>query len=302
MPVFSRFLYYFMAVAQHGSIRKASEDLRIAASAVDRQLLQGEKMLGTPLFERLPTGLRLTATGELFLTAGRRWVRDLDSLMVQIDDMKGLRRGKVDVLIPDALTKGFMPELIGVLRQTHPGILVNTHVRDNQDIGALLVEGGADFALMLDPGNLRQLVVRSHAEFPLGFISPPGHPITQCSPARFSLCAQFPMVLPAPPLALRRQIKLLEIETEITLTPVASANNIQMIKSLVLSGAGVGILSYLDVMHEVKSEEIAFTPIFHRNLSPLTLALCADRSRQLSAAARLIILEIEKIFLSGVNI
>lgn len=85
MPVFSRFLRYFMSVAQHGSIRKASDELHIAASAIDRQILQGERTLDTLLFERLPTGLRLTAAGELLLTACNRWSRDMNTVRTQID-------------------------------------------------------------------------------------------------------------------------------------------------------------------------------------------------------------------------
>lgn len=258
MPVFARFLRYFMAVAHHGSIRKASDELRIAASAIDRQLLQGEQTLGTPLFERLPTGLRLTATGELFLTAARRWTRDLDNLRVQIDDLKGLRRGQVDLLIPDALTKGFIPHLMAQLRETHPGIVIRVLVRNTRDIGALLMDGAADFALQLDPGTSRELIVHAHATFPVGFISLPGHPITLQKEARFSLCAEFPMVVPASPLALRRQLDLLEIETDIKPQAVASADNIQMIKSLVSSGVGIGILSYLDVLDEVKKAGAGF--------------------------------------------
>jgi DNA-binding transcriptional LysR family regulator len=69
-----------------------------------------------------------------------------------------------------------------------------------------------------------------------------------------------------------------------------------MIKSMVLEGAGVGILSYLDAYDEVQKGQLAFTPITNRKLPPLTLALCVDRSRQLSTAARFIITEIENFF------
>ena len=66
---FSRFTRYFRVVAGAGSIRRASEELNVSASAIDRQLLRAEEELQTPLFERLPTGLRLTAAGELLMAA-----------------------------------------------------------------------------------------------------------------------------------------------------------------------------------------------------------------------------------------
>lgn len=297
MPVFSRFLRYFMAVAQHGSIRKASDELHIAASAIDRQILQGEKLLGTLLFERLPTGLRLTTAGELLLTSCRHWSRDLNTLKIQIDNLKGLRQGTADILIPDALTKGFLPVLLGRLRESHPGILVSVHVRKSQNMGELLVKGHADFALMFNPSHMRELTVRAHKEIPLGFISLPSHPVAALSEARFSVAAEYPVIVPSPPLALWRPIGLLEAETGIEIAAVARADNIQMIKSLVLEGTGIGILSYLDAYDEVQKKQLAFTPIVHKKLTPLSLALCVDRSRQLSTAARFIISEIENFFL-----
>ncbi|WP_264996623.1 helix-turn-helix domain-containing protein, partial [Komagataeibacter intermedius] len=80
MQPFSRFLVYFLAVARHRSIRKAAESLHIAGSAINRHILLGEKQLQTPLFERLPSGMRLTAAGELLYGCARRWVKDLDDL------------------------------------------------------------------------------------------------------------------------------------------------------------------------------------------------------------------------------
>ena len=62
-----RFLSYVDEVARVGSIRQAADRLHIAPSAVNRRILDIEEELGTPLFERLPRGVRLTAAGELFV-------------------------------------------------------------------------------------------------------------------------------------------------------------------------------------------------------------------------------------------
>jgi molybdenum-dependent DNA-binding transcriptional regulator ModE len=59
-------------VARAGSIRKAADRLRIASTALNRSILNVEKELGTPLFERLPRGVRLTAAGEVLIATIRR--------------------------------------------------------------------------------------------------------------------------------------------------------------------------------------------------------------------------------------
>ena len=75
MAPFSRFLRYFMTVARLGSIRRAAEELHIAASAIDRQILLGEEQLEVKLFERHPAGLRLTTAGEFLLHAAGKHAR-----------------------------------------------------------------------------------------------------------------------------------------------------------------------------------------------------------------------------------
>ena len=56
-------ILYFDKVRRCGSFREAARSLNVASSAVNRQILKLEEELGTPLFERLPSGLRLTAAG-----------------------------------------------------------------------------------------------------------------------------------------------------------------------------------------------------------------------------------------------
>ena len=51
-------LKYFSEVAARGSIRKAADNLNVASSAVNRQVLKLEEELGVLLFERVPGGVR----------------------------------------------------------------------------------------------------------------------------------------------------------------------------------------------------------------------------------------------------
>lgn len=59
-------LRYFTIVARSGGIRAASELLRVAASAVSRQIQQLEHQVGRPLFERHTRRMRLTEAGEIY--------------------------------------------------------------------------------------------------------------------------------------------------------------------------------------------------------------------------------------------
>ncbi len=289
MAPFSRFLRYFIAVARAGSIRKASEELHISASSIDRQILLGEEQLGVKLFERHRAGLRLTTAGEFMLDAARKWTREFATVCVCLEDLRGLRRGVVHIAIIEALTKGFVPRTIQRLTTEHPFIHTQITVLDNDQVTAAITSGEVDFGIMLNPRTSRDLMVREYAEVRLGLVTQASHPLACKRSIRFSVCAEQPIVAPAQPLALCEQIRALEVATGVTLNAVAESDNIQMIKSLVTQGLGLGVLTWLDVADEVQRGELAFIPLSHASLQPLTLAVCIDPARQLSAAARLLL-------------
>jgi molybdate transport repressor ModE-like protein len=55
---------YFLAVARGGSVRAAAERLGVNHSTVLRRIAQLEELLGAKMFEKLPSGYRLTDGGE----------------------------------------------------------------------------------------------------------------------------------------------------------------------------------------------------------------------------------------------
>ncbi|MEB0042577.1 LysR family transcriptional regulator [Pseudomonas sp. MH10] len=74
-----RHLRYFIAVAEHKSIRLASERIHVTQPAVSRQIHDLEKELGLALFDRHPRGLTLTTAGQSFLVDVRKLMTDLEA-------------------------------------------------------------------------------------------------------------------------------------------------------------------------------------------------------------------------------
>lgn len=296
MPAFSRFLRYFMAVGRLGSIRKAAEELNISASAIDRQILNVEADIDMPLFERLPTGLRLTAAGEIMMAAGMKWHKNLVDVRAQIADLRGLKRGHVDIAIIDALAKGYIPAAIRSIQSRYPGITIGVKVQENDAVRASIARGEVDFGILFEPRSVRDLTVRAFVEVVLGFLTPAGHPFATQREARFSASFGSPLIVPAEPLAVCQQITVLEGVNGVVLDRAVSSDNIQMITSLVLQGAGIGILTSLDVITEVRRGLLSFTKISDPILRPMTLALCTATARTPSYAATIVLGEIENGF------
>jgi len=296
MPAFSRFLRYFVVVGRFGSIRRAAEELNVSASAIDRQILNVEADLGMPLFERLPTGLRLTAAGEVLMAAGTRWQKNLADVRAQIEDLRGLKRGHVEIAVIDALSKGHIPGVIHSIQARYPGITVGIRVQGNDVVRRLVADGEVDLGIMFEPQSYRDLTVRAFVDVVLGLIAPPDHALAQHRETRFSICAGVPVIVPSRPLAVSQQIEVLEATNGIALDRRATSDNIQMIVSLVLQGVGIGVLTSLDVATEVQRGLLSFSRLSDPVLRPMTLALCTASARTPSHAAGIVLGELEAGF------
>jgi DNA-binding transcriptional LysR family regulator len=296
MPAFSRFLRYFVVVGRLGSIRRAAEELNVSASAIDRQILNVEADLGMPLFERLPTGLRLTAAGEVLMAAGGRWQKNLADVRAQIEDLRGLKRGHVEIAVIDALAKGHLPGVIHAIQARYPGITVGIRVQGNAIVRRMVADGEVDLGIMFEPQSYRDLTVRAFVDVVLGIIAPPAHPLARHRETRFSTCAGMPVIVPTRPLAVSQQIEVLEATNGVALDRRATSDNIQMIVSLVLQGVGIGILTSLDVATEVQRGLLSFTRLTDPVLRPMTLALCTAGARTPSHAAGIVLGELESGF------
>ena len=111
-------LRYFVEVARCGSVRRASEKLYVAASAVNRQILKLEDELGTELFDRIPNGMRLNAAGERLLRHVQTTLHDFQVTRSELDALKGDRTGHVKVASMDSLFVDVLPSAIESFRSS----------------------------------------------------------------------------------------------------------------------------------------------------------------------------------------
>lgn len=289
MSPFSRFAHYFMEVARSGSLRRAAEKLHISASAINRQILQAEASFGTPLFERLPEGLRMTTAGELLYDNLLRWQKEFRVTQQKFDELQGLKRGTVNVGMVQALAEGsFAAALAEIINQCEWLELV-LQVDDSQSISDRVRQADIDFGLILDPEGQAGLNVLAFIEMEVGVVLPPAHPFAAASAISLGELSDERHILPGAPLMVHDRVAMLYRHYDFSPPNTVSCNDIRLIKSLVLKGGGVTVLSLLDVQDEVNNGSLAFVPLRNKLLRPLTLALCTAPSRQLSRPAQMAI-------------
>ena len=65
-------------------------------------MLRLERELGTRIFDRLPSGMRLTPAGELLLQHVRGTLQNFDKLLAEMDGLQGIRSGHVTLAALDS--------------------------------------------------------------------------------------------------------------------------------------------------------------------------------------------------------
>ncbi|SFG89014.1 DNA-binding transcriptional regulator, LysR family [Methylobacterium gossipiicola] len=255
-----RLLGYLDEVARSGSIRQAAKRLGVASSAVNRQILALEEAMGTPLFERLPRGLRLTAAGEVLMRHVRDTLNDHERMLAQVAALKGLTRGEVTVATMVSIAAGVLPGVIRAFRETHPHIVVKVMVLPAEAIAPALLAGEADLALAYrfppDP-RLRCIAEFEHR---LGAVMAPDHPLNGRYQVRMADCLAHPLVVADRSMTLRTVLEQLVPEGA-SFTPVVETNSLELMKRLAQTSPHITFVNLSDVGEEIRRGVLAFTPL-----------------------------------------
>lgn len=108
---------YFLAVSRGGSVRAAAERLGVNHATVLRRIGQLEGRLGTQMFEKLPSGYRLTAAGHEVLELAEQMEVSSHQLETRVFGRDQGVRGRLRVTMPPPLaTHLLMPHFVEFAR------------------------------------------------------------------------------------------------------------------------------------------------------------------------------------------
>jgi Transcriptional regulator len=256
MSPFSRFAVYFAEVARSGSLRKAAEQLHVSASAINRQILQAEESFGTPLFERLPEGLRMTTAGELLYDDVMRWQREFRVTRQRFDDIQGLKRGNVTAGLVQSLTKGSVADAIADIARQHQWLRLELTVDNSHRISQMIRQSEIDFGLILDPAGQSGLEVLAFAELEMGVVMAADHPLSTRPLLSLSELSHERHIVPGAALVVHERVDALYRKQGLAPENIIACNDIRLIRSLIAQGTGISVLSLLDVMTEVQENQL----------------------------------------------
>lgn len=282
-------LRYFRETASHKSIRKAAEVLGVAPSSVHRQIHQLEEQVGSPLFERRTDGVKLTAAGEAFYHYVQRSQHDLERMLSEIDDLKGMRRGVVSVACEEGLAKDFLPGIVAAYITAYPGVRFSIKILDMPGIVSSVAAGEFDVGIAFNPLTHADLKRLGQVAVEVGAVVLPEHPFAQRTKLRLADLVGEPLIVADGGFTIRNMLDTTAGSSTKHLSIVIETNSFDAMTSFVKSRAGLAVRTRMGIGGELQRNELVFVPISERGFYREMIAAFTQSARPLPVASAIFV-------------
>ena len=284
----SPLMRYICQVAEDGSIRKASEYLHISPSAINRQIINFEELIGAPIFERLPRGMKLTDAGRVIYDIIKDFEKVSAAAVSEVSAIKGKQRGHVSIGTIQTLAGDFFPDFLTRSRQDNPDISFSIFSGNTEEIVRKVVGNELDIGICWEPPEQVPVEKLKVYSMDIGVAMHPLHPLAQEPDLSLQQCRDFPIIFPAGGMEIRKLLDRINVGRKTSISPAITTNAMSLIRSLALSGTGLSVTTLISVANEVASGKLAFKNLRDVGSQHLRLAIFHRQTASLPAAARMV--------------
>ncbi|MCL9773811.1 LysR family transcriptional regulator [Vibrio methylphosphonaticus] len=135
---------YFLAVAKHGNIKRASDELYLSQPSLTSAIKKLESELGAPLFNRLSKGVELTAYGTKFRAYAQEQQEQYFALKHQFNDMQQRQFGKIKIGTGEVWWDNIVKPAVIDYQQQNPASSFHLEFGNNLTLLNHLVQGDID--------------------------------------------------------------------------------------------------------------------------------------------------------------
>jgi DNA-binding transcriptional LysR family regulator len=163
----------FCAVADSGSLNKATEVLHLTQPAITRQIQALEAQLGAVLLRRTPRGVALTPVGEAILPHARAALAAVRMCQRLAAEASAGAAQHLRIAAGLMVTLYVLPPVLARFRERYPGVRIDLRPGHRRDAVDALLAYEVDAAIIASDVALPQLKAFPILSDPLLLISPP---------------------------------------------------------------------------------------------------------------------------------
>lgn len=269
-------LYYFWTVAKEGSVAKACKQLCLAQPTVSGQVIQLEKDLGKPLFERRRKKLLLTKEGRLVLAYAEKIFGHTRAMLEALESNAEPRR-LIRIGADEDVSKQAALQLIRFVSDQSGGLEVQINEGRIADLMDQLQRFALDLVLSSQPGPVHEgieLVQSEVAHMAIYFVAAPA--IARRIRSFPKDLSNIPLLIPSRSSSLWEGVQHFLTRHEVEAPVVIAMEDAGLMRQAALDGMGAAPLTGVAVQ-----EDLAHGRLMRLSREPLgvsrTLWLTARR-------------------------
>ncbi|MFE3249992.1 LysR family transcriptional regulator [Streptomyces sp. NPDC059209] len=249
-------LELLIAVARHGSMGGAARELGISQPAASSRIRSVERLLGVSLFDRSPSGSRLTGAGALVTDWARRIMEAAEAFDAGAQALRDRRDSRLRVAASMTIAEYLLPGWLIALRAARPDTAVSLLAGNSGAVAARLLGGEADLGFvegLAVPAGLDGTVIGRDR---LVVVVAPAHAWARRTTLTPEELAAAPLILREEGSGTRQVLDAALASYGGLATPLLELSSTTAVKASVVSGAGPSVLSELAVGEELASRRL----------------------------------------------
>ena len=251
----------FITVADKKNFSKAAKALSLTQPAVSFQIQTLQQYCQTMLFDRVNRHVKLTAAGELLLDYAIHMNNLQAELERNMQQLTGHVKGELLIGASTTIGEYILPYVVGSFKQDYPDVNVTIQIMNTKEISSAVESKTFDLGII--EGPLEQSdVIEAHnfLEDELVLAIPSDHPFAKKESITLEELKELPYITREPGSGSRLIFEqaLIDADFDIEdLNIVMELGSTTSIKSAIMGGLGVSIISKWAVQDLVKAGKVA---------------------------------------------
>lgn len=140
-------LKYIVAIADELNISKAAQKLFVSQPSLSQCVQNVERELGTKIFDRSTTPLKITYAGEVFIKWARKTLNSTEEINRKIADISGLKNIKLSIGISPYRSTCILPPVITEFKKLYPQCYIVVEEHPTTILHSMMDEGKIDILI-----------------------------------------------------------------------------------------------------------------------------------------------------------
>jgi LysR family transcriptional regulator, cyn operon transcriptional activator len=237
-----RHLRYFVATLEAHNFTRAARQLNISQPALSHSISQLEERLGSKLFERSVSGIRLTPAGRVFEKTAYKILREIGAATQLVAESIGTIAGEIRLGFVKSVNVCWVPQMIGRFLRKYPQVKFSVESVDIADLESKLLAEKLDLGVgFLEESRQSLRTVELFSEN-LVLIANPKCQIPRLRSVDLNEIKRFPLVLLRRGFCTRELIEQDLANTGVELNVLAEFDSIEAIVSCVQAIPAISVL------------------------------------------------------------